>query len=135
MEDAFWSWLPEHYPELAMLPTIAVPAMVHRAIRPLEVASRSGKIALVVVDGLSLAVWRSIVPIIRGNHWQVVEAATFAWLPTVTAVSRQTIFSGKAPMFFASSIDTTAKEPALWRELWSEVAKQPEHNVGYARFG
>lgn len=133
LEEAFWLWLPEHYPELATLPTIAVPAMVHRSIRPLEVASRAGKVALVVVDGLSLAVWRSILPIIRGKNWRVVEAATFAWLPTITAVSRQTIFSGKPPMFFASSIDTTAKEPALWRELWSEVAKLPEHNVGYAK--
>ena len=41
------------------------------------------------------------------------EQAVFAWIPSLTSVSRQAAFAGKAPIFFPNSIQTTDKEPAL----------------------
>src|SRR5690606_40979655 len=35
------------------------------------------------------------------------ESAIFAWIPTLTSVSRQSIFSGKPPLYFPSSINST----------------------------
>lgn len=131
LNDAFVAWLFEHYSELATLPSVTVPAMVHRASRVLEADSRDGKVALVVVDGLSIAVWRTILPIIRAVDWRISEAATYAWLPTITSISRQAIFAGRPPSFFGSSIGTTSKEAALWRSWWSETTKLPEHEIGY----
>lgn len=131
LNEAFVAWLFGHYSELATLPSVGVPAMVHRASRVLEMESRAGRVALVVVDGLSIAVWRTILPILRGNDWRVSEAATFAWLPTITSISRQAIFAGRPPSFFGSSIGTTSKEAMLWRAWWSESAKLPDHEIGY----
>jgi hypothetical protein len=131
LNEAFVAWLFDHYADLATLPSVAVPPMVHRATRVLELASRQSKVALVVVDGLSLAVWRTILPLTRRENWRITEASTFAWLPTITPISRQAIFSGRPPAFFASSIGTTAKEAALWRAHWAEAAKLPDHEIGY----
>ena len=132
MNTAFVAWLFDHYADLATLPTVAVPPMVHRAARVIEHASRESKVALVVVDGLSLAVWRTILPLTRRENWRISEASTFAWLPTITPISRQAIFAARPPAFFASSIGTTSKEGALWRAYWSEAAKLPDHEIGYA---
>jgi hypothetical protein len=46
------------------------------------------------------------------------ESATFAWIPTLTSVSRQTIFSGKPPLYFPSSINSTNSEEKLWKRFW-----------------
>ena len=132
MNTEFVAWLFDHYADLATLPTVAIPPMVHRAARVIERASRESKVALVVVDGLSLAVWRTILPLTRRENWRISEASTFAWLPTITPISRQAIFAARPPAFFASSIGTTAKEGALWRAYWSEAAKLPDHEIGYA---
>ncbi len=46
------------------------------------------------------------------------ESGVFAWIPTLTSVSRQSIFSGKAPYYFPSSIKTTNNEEKLWKQFW-----------------
>jgi len=46
------------------------------------------------------------------------ESATFAWVPTLTSVSRQAIFAGSPPFYFPSSVNSTASEPKLWRKFW-----------------
>jgi hypothetical protein len=46
------------------------------------------------------------------------ESATFAWIPTLTSVSRQSIFSGKPPLYFPSSIHSTNTEEKLWKQFW-----------------
>src|SRR5699024_1541924 len=46
------------------------------------------------------------------------ETAAFAWVPTLTSVSRQSIFSGKPPLYFASTILTTNKEEKHWQQFW-----------------
>ncbi len=48
------------------------------------------------------------------------ESACFAWLPTLTSVSRQALFSGLKPREFANSIETTAQEPSLWSRFWQD---------------
>jgi hypothetical protein len=60
------------------------------------------------------------------------EASVFAWIPTITSVSRQAAFSGKAPLFFPVSIGTTDREPASWTQFWSDhglLARQ----IGYLK--
>jgi hypothetical protein len=46
------------------------------------------------------------------------ESATFAWIPTLTSVSRQSIFSGKPPLYFPSSINSTNSEEKHWKQFW-----------------
>ena len=54
------------------------------------------------------------------NRFRLIEAAAFAWVPTITSVSRQAIFSGHPPMFFAATVQSTAAEERLWRSFWED---------------
>jgi hypothetical protein len=107
---------------------------VPRAIARYISDTKSNKAALLVVDGLSLDQWVSLRDSVtlQKPHLTIREHAVFAWIPTITSVSRQAIFSGKAPLFFPSSIHTTVKEPALWSQFWADHGLT-QRNVGYAK--
>lgn len=49
------------------------------------------------------------------------ESAVFAWIPTLTSVSRQSIFSGRPPLYFPASINSTSGEGNLWRKFWEDA--------------
>jgi hypothetical protein len=51
---------------------------------------------------------------------QFSEGAVFAWIPTITSVSRQAIFAGKPPAGFPDTISTTTAESALWSAFWED---------------
>ena len=81
INEAFRAWLDAHYPELSSLPSIPSPAMVHRTAHAMESRLGTGPQALVVVDGLSLAAWRALLPLIRRPDWRLGESTAFAWIP------------------------------------------------------
>ena len=121
----FSAWLRTHYAGLVNLPPVT-PAMVHQVTRCLAREledSRDGRIALIVVDGLALDQWGTIRQILaKQDHSLVIrESATFAWIPTLTSVSRQAIFAGKPPIYFSTTIGSTDKEPDLWRQFWEGI--------------
>lgn len=133
--NTFAEWLSDHYSTLIDLPPIN-PAMLHHVPRMLarEIDNPSTKIALIVVDGLSLEQWIIIRQILRENDDTLVmqESATFAWIPTLTSVSRQAIFSGKIPFLYPSSINTTNNESNLWRQFWENKGLS-KLDIGYKR--
>ncbi len=121
----FANWLKSHYASLINLPP-ANSAMLHhvprRLAREMEEA-KDCRIALIVVDGLALDQWVTIRQVLQEQDQSFIlrESATFAWIPTLTSVSRQAIFSGKAPIYFPSSINTTNNEGNLWKQFWEGV--------------
>ena len=90
-----------------------------------------GRIALIVVDGLAMDQWLAVRDEMSEHDcsFRFQEQAVFAWIPTVTSVSRQAIFAGKAPGFFPASIRTTSKEPALWAQFWADRGLAPNEVV------
>ncbi len=122
INDIFYKWLVGHYSSLINLPPTN-PAMLHhlprRLAREIE-DSDSGRVALIVVDGLALDQWVTIRPLLQKQDAGLVmrESAIFAWIPTLTSVSRQAIFSGKPPLYFPSSIYSTHNEERLWKQFW-----------------
>lgn len=118
IEQSFQDWMTSHYPSLHSLSFLPRPAMVHHI--PKYVAHRlakeggSKKVAVLVVDGLALDQWAVVRQEMPPQRWLVEEFGLFAWVPTLTPVSRQSIFAGEAPFFFGQSLDTTSKEPQHW---------------------
>ena len=97
--------------------------MLHHASRRLArdiEESGSSRAALIVVDGLALDQWVTIRQLLQKQDANLVmrESATFAWIPTLTSVSRQSIFSGKPPLYFPSSINSTNSDEKLWKQFW-----------------
>ena len=122
LNATFAKWLGDHYAGLINLPPTS-PAMLHhvprRLARDME-DSESGLTALIVVDGLALDQWVTVRHLLQKQDSNLVmrESVTFAWIPTLTSVSRQSIFSGKPPLYFPSSINSTNNEEKLWRQFW-----------------
>jgi len=136
VDARFDAWLAKRYAGLATLPATQ-PVMLHHLPRFLarQIADdASAKVALVVVDGLALDQWLIIRQALssRDPNLQFREQALFAWIPSVTAVSRQTLFAGRMPAFFPDSIDHTEKEPALWKQFWAGQGMAP-HEIIYAK--
>jgi len=122
LNTTFAGWLADHYSSLINLPPTN-PAMLHhvprRLARDIEDSGNS-RAALIVVDGLALDQWVTIRQLLQKQDANLVmrESATFAWIPTLTSVSRQSIFSGKPPLYFPSSINSTNSEEKLWKQFW-----------------
>ncbi|CAK0764137.1 BREX-3 system phosphatase PglZ [Gammaproteobacteria bacterium] len=122
MNAIFAKWLSEHYASLINLPPNS-PAMLHHVPRCMARNmgdSRDSGAALIVVDGLSLDQWITVRQLLQQQDGSLLmrESATFAWIPTLTSVSRQSIFSGKPPLYFPSSIHSTHSEEKLWKQFW-----------------
>ena len=136
LNATFAGWLADHYSSLINLPPTN-PAMLHhvprRLARDIEDSGNS-RAALIVVDGLALDQWVTIRQLLQKQDANLVirESATFAWIPTLTSVSRQSIFSGKPPLYFPSSINSTNSEEKLWKQFW-EGHGLSRLDVGYQR--
>ena len=122
LNASFADWLADHYSSLINLPPTNL-AMLHHVPRLLArniEDSGSSRAALIVVDGLSMAQWVTIRQLLKKENANLVirESATFAWIPTLTSVSRQSIFSGKPPLYFPSSINSTNSEEKHWKLFW-----------------
>lgn len=117
-------WVRDHYSDLPSLSAVKAPVMVHHVPRFLAMRRGAGeaRIALLVFDGLAIDQWARIREHVVAGIPDVSfdETACFAWLPTLTSVSRQAIFSGLKPREFASSIETTAHEANLWSRFWAD---------------
>ncbi len=93
------------------------------------------KVALLVFDGLAFDQWVRIREHLIANQQPLAfdESTAFAWLPTVTSVSRQALFSGLRPREFDDSIDHTNKEETLWKAYWQNEAGIAPSDVLYRR--
>jgi hypothetical protein len=133
VDKGFTAWLFKRYAGLVNLPPVP-PVMLHHLPRFLarQVGEdRNAKIALIVVDGLAMDQWLVIrsALVSKQPDFRFREQAVFAWIPSLTSVSRQAAFAGKAPIFFPNSIQTTDREPALWAQFWADQGFTPNEVV------
>ena len=123
-DERLHSWVVKHFADLPSLPVAKGPVMVHHVPRFLSMRRSAGedKIALLVFDGLAVDQWIQIREHVTKHSPKVgfEESACFAWLPTLTSVSRQALFSGLKPREFSDSIETTAQEPSQWSRFWQD---------------
>ena len=123
-DERLKDWVFEHYANLPSLPAAKGPVMVHHVPRYLALRRNAGeeRVALLVFDGLAMDQWIQIRERLAARlpGFSADESGCFAWLPTLTSVSRQALFSGLKPREFSNSIETTLQEPSLWTRFWQE---------------
>ncbi len=124
LDPAFAAWLDKGYAALAAQ-KLPQPHHVHHAPHLLAYERRQkgadGRVALLVLDGLSLADWGRIRGVwsARRPGWTITERGPLlAQIPTVTAVSRQALVSGLRPAEFARTLGHNAGESKLWAGFW-----------------
>lgn len=136
-QAAFYHWLEGRFAGLATLPHHPAPVMVHHI--PRFLASRLAenpdrRLALVVLDGLALDQWlvlrealpESLVPV------NLEERMVFSWIPTLTGISRLSLFAGEVPRVLGKDLFRTETEPRWWKRFWSDRGLGARE-VGYLR--
>lgn len=137
LEATFGTWMLSRFGSLAnLVERDGRPVMLHHIVRYLAARRASGekRLALLVVDGLAIDQWLVIREALATSSptLRMEESAIFAWIPTLTSVSRQTIFAGEIPLLFTDSLATTSKEEKHWRRVWEDADVSPLA-VGYRR--
>lgn len=136
IDRVFTAWLSRRYAGLINLPPVP-PVMLHHLPRFLARQigeNRNSRMALILIDGLSLDQWiviREALSLMQPD-FLFRENNVFAWIPTITSVSRQSAFAGKPPVFFPNSIHTTDKEQAMWQQFWVDQGFS-QNEIVYAR--
>lgn len=127
----FEQWMLMKYQQLRTLPVVPKPKMVHQI--PHYLAKKiEKKVALIVLDGMNFTQWHYIKETLTKQMWSFEEDAVFAWVPSVTSVSRQSIFSGLEPLRFADTIGSTRKEKALWSAFWRREGYS-DNNIAFEK--
>ena len=123
VDERFAGWVLVHYRGLHNLAS-AEPVMVHQVPRVIADemdGDGQDRVALVVVDGMALDQWLLVREALAEQlpDVDIAVTGTFAWAPTLTSVSRQALFAGEVPRYFADSIGSTAKEASRWATFWA----------------
>lgn len=120
IDARFLAWLQTQY---ASLSARRLPTPHHLFHVPGYLADQRRnrtKVALLILDGMSLAVWQQIRRVWELRHptWDLEEKLVLAQIPTITAISRQALISGMPPSQFADSLTHNQREGELWRLFW-----------------
>ena len=136
IDDSFVEWLAAQYTQLAgrALPIphhlFHVPAKLARDLR----MAPQARVALLVLDGLSLADWLLIrsmwVP--RHQDWRFEEICVLAQVPSITAVSRQALIGGMRPNEFTRELIERPREEQAWESFWRRNAL-PRDGISFER--
>ncbi|MDF9408594.1 BREX-3 system phosphatase PglZ [Pelotomaculum isophthalicicum JI] len=117
MDAQFELWMLRNYGGLLNLPYLPKPVMLHQVSHYLA-AKHYAKVALVVLDGMSYVQWAQIRKHLQAKNFVFDELSVFAWIPTITSISRQALFTGEMPVYFSHTLGTTRKEEATWKLYW-----------------
>jgi len=122
LDAAFLVWLERRYSPLASQ-RLPVPHHVHHILHYLNYLRSKGdvqKVALVILDGMSLADWLLVRPAWQSRHadWLMKEALVMAQIPTITAISRQALISGLRPADFYTPAGAGLNEAKSWTAFW-----------------
>jgi hypothetical protein len=124
IEKSFYEWMAVHYASLYSLSFLPRPVMLHHIPRymahRLAAKGSTAKLAVLIIDGFAMDQWAVVRQEMPLRKWATEEFGLFAWVPTLTAVSRQSIFVGDPPFFFGQSLNTTGKEEQHWNRFWED---------------
>lgn len=113
--DRFQIFVDNSYNSLFTLSGIRRPVTVTRILDHIK-AQPDSKKALFVIDGLNFWQWKIIEKLLLQENMQYSSNATLAFIPTITAWSRQAIFKGDKPDILKDNSD----EKKLFENYWIE---------------
>jgi hypothetical protein len=121
LDGRFTAWLQTNYTPLAGI-ALPRPHHLYHALSYVRSIAQHihQRVALLVLDGMSLADWTLIRPAwqMRHHEWEISEHLVLAQVPSVTSVSRQALISGLRPARLVDTLVTTQQEGRRWREFW-----------------
>lgn len=123
LDQAFLAWLEQRY---APLGARRLPTPHHLFHVPEYLAWERNRheyppVALIILDGMSLADWLLIRQRWQQRHpgWQFQEQLLLAQIPSITPVSRQALVSGERPAAFRDRLTDNSREGQQWAAFWA----------------
>lgn len=116
LDEAFREFIFLDYPKLSSAPDVEFPWMLPKVLDYIMTRRTAGqKTALLLVDGMSMVDYD-----VMRQHWTGIhrkEKASFAMIPTTTAISRQSLFSGKYPQQLSDPFSLKNEEKQFYAAL------------------
>lgn len=112
----FLQWMQSDYRYLSGTPTKRQPFLMNQALDYIR-RNSSGKVALVVMDGMSFADFHMILRDLAHSELSLQYTGLFSFVPSITSVARQSLFSGKLPAEHPKPFDL-ANEEKQFRAYW-----------------
>ena len=124
LDEAFAPWLAATYTLLAGR-TLPQPHHLFHVLQWLAHKRENSsvpRVALIVLDGMSMADWQRIRATwaVRHPMWAMDEQVVLAQAPTITAISRLALIAGRSPNTFSADQLHNRLEPRLWQEFWAQ---------------
>jgi len=129
LNNRFQRFVQHTYWSLFSLSGSRYPVVISRVLDYMQ-AQQSPKKALIVIDGMNLWQWYAIQQELAEQEIVVNEMATLAFLPSITAWSRQALLKGSKPDLEKDN----SGEEKLFREYWTQKGYQ-NYQIGHQRFG
>jgi hypothetical protein len=120
INQLFRDWMLKNYQTLASFSPYIRPAMVHHVL-PYMQFQEERKQVLIVLDGMSFVQWKQIKQSLDISFVSE-ETGVFAWVPTITEISRRSIFHANIPR-----LQYSITEEKAWRRFWKRESIADMH--------
>ncbi len=119
VDSAFGKRIEMEYLGLQNTPFLPKPLILHRVPDYMAARHAEDRTALLIVDCLSIPLWQVLARAVREQGIRPsLDSSIFAWIPTMTTVSRQALLSGRIPRDFGDFIATTDREDRARHDYW-----------------
>lgn len=128
LNERFQLYLDQSYDSAFSLSGIRKPFIVSRMLDHIAAKPRQRK-ALIVLDGISFWQWQLLADVLRQSGIETDTSVSMAFIPTITAWSRQAIFRGNRP----DMNTTNAQEAKLFFNYWEDKGYHKQQ-IQFTRF-
>ena len=129
LNHRFQRFIDNAYASLFSLSGVRRPVVVSRTLEYIKAQPDQRK-ALLVIDGMNYWQWLLIAKAFQDSGIIMHSKATLAFIPTITAWSRQALFRGNKP----NLMETNSREATLFAEFWKNNGYS-DYQIGFLRFG
>lgn len=126
----FQSFIDNNYTGLLTKSHLTRPYSVNKVLTHINYmhSEPNDKVALFVIDGMSYWQYLMLKDLLAEKNIEPVENICYAWMPSITKLSRQALFRGDMPK--GSYVQNPSNESKLWNEFWVKH-KVPSYLVNY----
>lgn len=118
INQTFQAWVDQSYFAQLNSNHLLRPKSVNKVLPyMMEKHQPDDKVALVVIDGLAYWQYSLLQQSLRDAGFKANDSHIFAWIPTITMLSRQAIFRGDVPL--QEYRQNPQSEQKLWTDFWT----------------
>ena len=130
----FQSFIDNNYIGLLTKSHLTRPYSVNKVLPHINSAHKEqiDKVALFVIDGMAYWQYLMLKDMLAEKDIKPVDNICYAWMPSITKLSRQALFRGNVP--WNSYVQNPKNESKLWFEYWKEQ-QIPASTVWYEHNG